>query len=345
MNVDLKALVRRNIWQLTPYSCARNEYSGGSASVFLDANENPFGAPYNRYPDPLQVELKREIARVKGVREENIFVGNGSDEAIDLVYRIFCEPRQDNVVAMAPSYGMYEVAADVNDVEYKRVMLRENFSLCADDVLSAVDERTKVVWLCTPNNPTGNSLKSEEVEKVIRDFRGIVVVDEAYIDFSRQESYRFALDRCQNIIVLHTLSKAWASASIRLGMAFASEQIVGLMNKVKYPYNVSLLTQRKALETIRQEELKEERVATILSERERLVEALRALDVCEEVLPTDANFFLVRVGDADAVYDYLLGRGIVVRNRTNVELCHNMLRITVGSRQENDSLIEALRKY
>ncbi len=344
MDIDLKKLVRQNIWQLTPYSCARNEYSG-DATVYLDANENPYGAPFNRYPDPLQQQLKQEIAKMKGIPMENIFVGNGSDEAIDLVFRIFCEPHTDNVVAMAPTYGMYEVSANINDVEYRRVMLNPDFSLSASSLLSAIDENTKVIWLCSPNNPTGNSLAHSEIDKVIMSFPGIVVIDEAYIDFSKQESYRFSLDHYPNIIVLHTLSKAWAAAAIRMGMAFASKEIIRLMNKVKYPYNVSLLTQEKALEIIMQQQLKNVRVATILSQREHLITALKKLDVCEEIFPTDANFFLMKVKTADKVYNHLLKYGIVVRNRSNVELCHDMLRITVGSSEENDSLIDVLKKY
>ncbi|MBQ8936950.1 MAG: aminotransferase class I/II-fold pyridoxal phosphate-dependent enzyme, partial [Bacteroidaceae bacterium] len=248
--IELESLVRRNIWKLTPYSCARDEFKGRAASVFLDANENPYGSPLNRYPDPLQVQLKAKLALVKGVAPSRIFLGNGSDEAIDLVFRIFCEPRQDNVVAIAPTYGMYGVCADINDVEYRPVALRQDFTLDADALLAATDDHTKVIWLCSPNNPTGNALERHAIEHILTAFSGIVVVDEAYADFSNLRPFRLDLDRFPNLIVLNTFSKLWASAAIRLGMAFASEEIIGLFNKVKYPYNVNQLTQQQALKVL-----------------------------------------------------------------------------------------------
>ncbi len=341
----LEELVRPNILHLTPYSCARDEYSGGEATVFLDANESPYGAPLNRYPDPLQRELKTVVSRVKGVPEANTFIGNGSDEAIDLIYRIFCEPGRDNAVAMSPTYGMYEVCAHVNDVDYRPVPLTEDFRLSAETLLSAADERTKVIFLCTPNNPTGNCLEREEVRKVLTQFGGIVVVDEAYSDFSLLRPFRLDLQQYPNIIVLNTLSKAWASASIRLGMAFASEEIVELMNRVKYPYNVSLPSQRLALEALGREAQVKQWISVTLSERERLIGELKALPLCREVFPTDANFFLTRVAGATDIYHYLIDRGIVVRNRSNVELCTDCLRITVGTPEENNALLAALKQY
>ncbi|MCD8266550.1 MAG: histidinol-phosphate transaminase [Prevotellaceae bacterium] len=343
--MELRELVRDNIWNLTPYSCARNEYSDGNATVFLDANESPYHCPLNRYPDPLQRELKREIARLKGVREECIFLGNGSDEAIDLVLRIFCEPGQDNVVAISPSYGMYEVAANINDVEYRPVLLNESFDLCADSLLAATDERTKLIFLCSPNNPTGNSLSHEEVEKVLRQFKGIVVVDEAYGDFSSQKPFREELQEHENLVVLNTLSKAWASAAIRLGMAFAKEEIISLMNRVKYPYNISLPTQREAIEVLKHQKEVEEWVRLTQRERERVTAAFARLPLCKEVFPTDANFFLARVDGAESVYRYLLSQGIVVRDRSRVRLCEDCLRITIGTPEENNALLNALRPY
>ena len=342
---ELKDLCRENIWKLTPYSSARDEYSGKEAHTFLDANENPYNEPYNRYPDPLQKDLKDRIAKVKGVRPENIFLGNGSDEAIDLVYRVFCRPQIDNVVAISPTYGMYQVCAEINDVAYRPVTLREDFSLDAKQLLAACDDYTKVIWLCTPNNPTGNLLDVKEVEYLLREFQGIVVVDEAYSDFSRGPVFRTRLQEFPNIVVLNTMSKAWGCAGIRLGMAFAQEEIIGLFNKVKYPYNVNHLTQTEAINMIGKEYQIKEWVKTLLAERARLIEKFGELGCCEHIYPTDANFFLAKVTDAKKIYDYLVNNGIIVRNRTNVTLCHNCLRVTIGSRPENDALIEALKKY
>ncbi|MCD7720677.1 MAG: histidinol-phosphate transaminase [Prevotellaceae bacterium] len=343
--MELQELVRENIWNLTPYSCARNEYSEGNATVFLDANESPYHCPLNRYPDPLQRELKRQIAQLKGVREDCIFLGNGSDEAIDLVLRIFCEPKEDNVVAISPSYGMYEVAANINNVEYRPVLLSESFDLCTERLLAATDEHTKLIFLCSPNNPTGNSLSHEEVEKVLRRFNGIVVVDEAYGDFSEQKPFREELREHENLVVLNTLSKAWASAAIRLGMAFASEEIISFMNRVKYPYNISLPTQREALEVLKRRKEVEQWVRLILRERERVTTAFERLPLCQKVFPTDANFFLAKVHGAESIYRYLISRGIVVRDRSRVRLCQECLRITIGTPQENDALLKALNEY
>ncbi len=343
--ISLEKLVRPNIWSLAPYSSARDEYSGKEAHVFMDANENPFNDPFNRYPDPLQRELKAQLMKVKGVPEDMIFLGNGSDEAIDLAYRVFCNPGQDNVVAIAPTYGMYQVCADINDVEYRSVLLDENFDFQADKLLAACDANTKIIWLCSPNNPTGNSLNRDEMLKVLDAFEGIVIVDEAYIDFARQLSMRQELVRHPNLIILQTMSKAWGSAAIRLGMAFASKEIIAIYNKVKYPYNVNLLTQQQAMAMLKDPFEVDKWVKLLLSERVRLMQAFQELPLCEKIYPTDANFFLARVTDAQRIYDYLVDRGIIVRNRSKIQLCSNCLRITIGSHTENNELIAALRQF
>jgi len=341
----LQQLTRPNIWSLAPYSSARNEYAGREARVFLDANENPYNAPYNRYPDPLQLELKAAIAQVKGVPAECIFLGNGSDEAIDLPYRCFCQPGIDNVVAIEPTYGMYKVCADINDVEYRPVLLDENYQITADRLLAATDAHTKLIWICSPNNPTGNNIHREEIVRTIKGFEGIVIVDEAYSDFSTQKTLRSEISRYPNLIVLNTMSKAWGCAAIRLGMAFASTDIVGIFNKVKYPYNVNLLTQQQALEALKEPFEVDEWVKLLLQERIRMIDAFRLLPICQHVYPTDANFFLARMTDAKAIYDYLVDRGIIVRNRHKVQLCQNCLRITIGTKAENGELIAALRQF
>lgn len=341
----LNEIIRPNIWSLKPYSSARDEYKGVAASVFLDANENPYNSPNNRYPDPLQTELKTLVSRVKNVDSERIFLGNGSDEAIDILYRTFCVPGVDNAVAIDPTYGMYEVCADINDVEYRKVLLDENFQFKASDLLAKTDDKTKLIFLCSPNNPTGNNLCRKEIETVLQEFAGIVVIDEAYIDFSDEVSFTTMLDRYPNMVVLQTFSKAWGCAAIRLGMAFASAEIIAVFNKVKYPYNVNRLTQAEAISIIGKEYQIKEWVKTLLAERARLIEKFGKLTCCERIYPTDANFFLAKVSDAKKIYDYLVNNGIIVRNRTNVTLCHNCLRVTIGSRPENDKLIEALENY
>lgn len=341
----LQELTRPNIWSLAPYSSARNEYSGHVAHVFLDANENPYNGPYNRYPDPLQCDVKKRISQIKNVPEECIFLGNGSDEAIDLVYRCFCEPKKDNVVAIEPTYGMYKVCADINDVEYRPVLLDDNFQIKAEALLSASDDNTKAIWICSPNNPTGNSINREEIQKVLEEFQGLVIVDEAYIDFSQEESITKYQKKYPNLIVLQTLSKAWGSAAIRCGMAFASKEIIDIYNKVKYPYNVNLLTQQQALERLNNLFEVEQWVKLLLQERGRLMEAFKILPICKKVYPTDANFFLAEMTDAQAIYDYLVEKGIIVRNRTRITLCKNCLRITIGTKQENAELLAALRTF
>ena len=341
----LEQLVRPNIWNLAPYSSARNEYAGREAHVFLDANENPYNTPYNRYPDPLQLELKAALSRVKGIAAGNIFLGNGSDEAIDLPYRCFCEPGVDNVVAIEPTYGMYKVCADINDVEYRPVLLDENYQITADKLLAVTDQHTKLIWLCSPNNPTGNNLQREEIIKVIEAFEGIVIVDEAYSDFSSQKPLRAELAKYPNLVVLNTMSKAWGCAAIRLGMAFASEEIIAIFNKVKYPYNVNQLTQQQALEALKDPFEVDKWVKLLLEERSRMIDAFKLLPICEKVFPTDANFFLAQMTDAVKIYNYLVDKGIIVRNRHRVQLCQNCLRITIGTKTENGELIAALRQY
>lgn len=313
--------------------------------MFLDANENPYNAPYNRYPDPLQLELKEAIAKVKGVPAQCIFLGNGSDEAIDLPYRCFCEPGVDNVVAIEPTYGMYKVCADINNVEYRTVLLDEHFQVTADALLAATDAHTKIIWLCTPNNPTGNCLVREEVIKVIEQFDGLVIVDEAYSDFSSQKPLRAELAKYPNLIVLNTMSKAWGCAAIRLGMAFASEGIIDIFNKVKYPYNVNLLTQQQALKALQDPFEVDGWVKILKEERGRVMQAFSILPICEKIYPTDANFFLAKMTDATGIYNYLVDQGIIVRNRNRVQLCQNCLRITIGTKTENSELIAALRQY
>ena len=341
----LQQLTRPNVWALKPYSSARDEYSGVEASVFLDANENPYHAPYNRYPDPLQHEVKQQLSELKGVTPNSIFLGNGSDEAIDLLFRAFCEPGVENVVAIDPTYGMYQVCAEVNNVDYRKVLLDENYNFKATQLLAAADENTKLIFLCSPNNPTGNSLQANEIEKVLNEFDGLVVVDEAYIDFSPQRSWLEMLSQYPNLVVLQTFSKAWGCAAIRLGMAFASPQIITLLNKIKYPYNVNILTQQEALRILADAAQVKNWVEILLEERTRLVTAFEALACCEKVYPTDANFFLAKVSDAKGLYDYLVSKGIIVRNRTTVSLCYNCLRITIGTPEENNQLLTAIQNY
>lgn len=340
----LNELLRPNIAALKPYTSARDEYQGKDAKVFLDANENPFNQPYNRYPDPLQRDLKERVARIKGVRPGQMFFGNGSDEAIDLMLRMFCRPGQDNAVAIEPTYGMYGVCADINGVEYRRVLMDENFQPDADKLLAAIDSNTKLVFFCSPNNPSGNNLDRTVIEKVLDSFDGITIVDEAYIDFAGVPSFLEQLDARPNLVVLQTFSKAWGMAGIRLGMAFASEEIIQTMNKVKYPYNVNQLTQQKALEEVKQYDRVQAWVSTLLEERARLMKEFAALDCCTKVYPSDANFFLARVKDASATYNYLVDNGIIVRNRSRIALCGNTLRVTIGTRAEDDELIECLKR-
>ena len=342
---DLNNLVRKNILELKAYSSARDEYKGLKANVFLDANENPYNAPINRYPDPLQQDVKKKISTLKSVPVENMFLGNGSDEAIDIIFRIFCNPKCDNVVSIEPTYGMYEVCANINDVEYRKVLLDDKFDFDADTLLGACNENTKVIFVCSPNNPTGNNLSRNQIERLLVEFQGIVVIDEAYSDFSTERPFRLDLGKYPNLIVLNTFSKAWGCASIRLGMAYASAEIIQLFNKVKYPYNVNLLTQEKALEVLTDITKIHQRINAIVESRNNLIDAFSQLPICSKVYPTDANFFLSKVCDANQIYNYLIDKGIVVRNRHNITLCNDCLRITIGSNEENRLLLSALRQY
>lgn len=340
---DLEKLVRPNVWAMKPYSSARDEFHG-SASVFLDANENPYNTPYNRYPDPMQSQLKERIAALKGIDPRSIFLGNGSDEPIDLIIRAFCEPGIDRIVSISPSYGMYEVAASVNNVEFCKVELDKSFDIPVEQLLEAANEWVKVVYFCSPNNPTGNSLSRDRLYQVLDAFKGIVVIDEAYIDFSSEPSFLAELANYPNLVVLQTLSKAWGAAGIRLGMAFASPEIVAILNKIKYPYNINMLTQELALEILNSEDKMKEQLRAIFSERIRLQAALPTLSCVLHLYPTDANFILVDVGNANAAYKHLVKKGVIVRNRTNVALCSGCLRITVGTVEENDALLAALKE-
>ncbi|MDR1557583.1 MAG: histidinol-phosphate transaminase [Tannerellaceae bacterium] len=340
----LNDLVRPNIRSLKPYSSARNEFHG-EASVFLDANENPYNTAYNRYPDPMQGELKKRISELKDIAPEHIFTGNGSDEAIDLVIRAFCEPGVDNIVTITPSYGMYEVAAATNNVGCVKVNLEPGFRLNADAVLNAAGEHTKAIYLCSPNNPTGNLLSREEIYRILKYFQGLVVVDEAYIDFAATPSFIRGLLSFPNLIVFQTLSKAWGAAGIRLGMAFASSEIIAILNKIKYPYNISRPAQQCALEVLSREACMKKQLEEILRERTQVETALEQLPFVKQVYPSDANFILVRVEDAQATYNYLVEKQIIVRNRHSIALCEGCIRITIGTPEENNLLLQALKNY
>jgi histidinol-phosphate aminotransferase len=343
-SVEIRSLVRANIASLVPYSSARDDYSG-SALVFLDANENPFNAPLNRYPDPGQKELKDLLARLKDQQVENLFLGNGSDEGIDLLIRVLCIPGKDNVITVDPTYGMYGVCAHIHDVERKQVLLRPDFSLDADAVLRAVDPNTKLIFLCSPNNPTSNAFEREDLERIIDNVNCMVVVDEAYIDFSRKGGMLPLVPGKRNLVVLQTLSKAWGMAGIRLGMVFAHPELIRFLSHVKYPYNLNTLTLHTAREGIADSERYGQWVAQILEERESLAHQLASLEFVEKVYPSDANFLLVKMAHPGKVYHYLMEKGIIVRDRSSVPLCEGCLRITVGSRPENQALWEALKVY
>ena len=335
-------LVRPNIAALTPYSTARDEYDG-PIGIFLDANESPYENGYNRYPDPHQAELKARIGGIKGIPVKNLFLGNGSDEAIDLVVRIFCEPGKDNAVIMAPSYGMYGVAAAINDVEVRSIRLDVDFNLDSEALLGACDRRTKVIFLCSPNNPSGNAFELKQLLGICDRFPGVVVVDEAYADFSEKGSLAKEATVRDNLIVLQTLSKARAMAGLRIGLAISSEEVIRLMSMVKYPYNLSRAAMEKAFQFL--EKPIDDEVNTIVNERKRLASVLPCFPFVKQVFLSDANFILVRVDDANALYDYLLGKGIIVRNRTRVPGCAGCLRLTVGLPEENESLLNALASY
>jgi len=341
---DILRLVRPNILELVPYASARDEFSG-TASVFLDANENPYNPPLNRYPDPGQSQLKQRIASLRGQAPEYLFLGNGSDEGIDLLFRVLCEPGKDNVITVDPTYGMYAVCAGINDVERRSVLLADDFSLRADAVLEAVDRHTKMIFLCSPNNPTANSFKKEAMMNLIDQSDGLVVVDEAYVDFSRKGGVLPLLSEKKNLVVLQTLSKAWGLAGIRLGMLFAHPELVRILSGVKYPYNINALTLQEALATLEDPGQAEVWVRKILEERDVLAAKLQALDLVLEVKPSDANFLLVRVENPGSLHQFLMSRGIIVRDRSSVPLCEGCLRITVGTQEENRILMDTLRTY
>ncbi|MDE3124737.1 MAG: histidinol-phosphate transaminase [Bacteroidota bacterium] len=345
MSFSLQQLIRKNIASLKPYASARDEFSG-NASVFLDANENSLGSPllkwYNRYPDPHQKKLKSVISSVKSVPATQIFLGNGSDECIDILFRIFCEPGIDNVIICPPTYGMYEVSATINNIEVRRSPLTSNFQLDTIHLENLVDVHTKIIWLCSPNNPTGNSLNRADIETILNNFNGIVVIDEAYINFSRQKSFIQELMDYPNLIILQTFSKAWGLAGLRLGMAFAQEAIIEIMDKVKPPYNINQVTQDLAVEALQEVGMVNDMIKEIVAMREALAKVFQQIPVIEKVYPSDANFLLVQVKNAPSVYNYLLTKGIVVRDRSNVQLCEGCLRITIGTETENTLLVDAL---
>lgn len=332
--------VRPNIRNLKPYSSARHEFSG-TAHIYLDANENPYENGVNRYPDTLQMELKEELSRIKEVPVQNMFLGNGSDEAIDILIRIFCEPSLDEMITMPPTYGMYQVYGDINNVAIKSVPLTPKFDIDLSAVLDAITERTKIIWVCSPNNPTGNLLSSDSIEQIIKKFDGIVVVDEAYVDFTNSVSWASRIEEFDNLVVLQTMSKAWGMAGVRLGLAIANEYIISLYNQVKAPYNISIPNQERVLELLRTTDINEQ-VNAIVHSRDELVTQLRDLDIVTEVHPSDTNFLLVRFRDCQNVYDELVQRGIVLRNRNNVMMCENGMRVTIGRPDENNELVEAL---
>lgn len=341
---DISKLVRSNVAALKPYSSARDEFTDfKSDMVFLDANENPFNTGVNRYPDPRQVTLKAQISKVKRIPIDQILLGNGSDEVLDLIFRAFCNPGKDNVIIAPPTYGMYKVLAGTNDIACREVLLTPGFQLDTPAILGAVDENTKLLFICSPNNPTGNTMAAEAIAQLLECFNGLVVLDEAYIDFSERNSWLGELQNHPNLIVCQTLSKAYGLAGIRLGMCFASAEIITVLNKIKPPYNVNELTQRRALERVLKLDIVKSEITDIQEEKERLSEVLVEISFIETVFESDANFLLARASDADMVYDKLIQKGIVVRNRSNQPLCKNTLRFTVGTRQENKKLIEALR--
>mgnify|MGYP001347453273 CR=1 FL=1 len=342
---NLKDLTRPTIWNLTPYSSARDEYKGSDNVTFLDANENPYSAPYNRYPDPAQNKLKKRISEIKGLSSSSIFLGNGSDEAIDLLFRVFCEPKTDNVVAIAPTYGMYKVCADINDIDYRSVLLNDEYQFCTHALLEKTDKQTKIIFLCSPNNPTANNLDRKEIIKLLTTFEGLVVVDEAYIDFSDAPSFTKELNKYPNLIVLQTFSKAWGAAAVRLGMAFASPEIIQLLSKVKYPYNINQLTQNYALNLLKDTAAIEKWINKIKEERKRVVSVLQKTTCVTKIYPSDANFILIKVTDANAIYNYLVEKGIIIRNRHSVVLCEDCLRITIGTPDENTQLLNFLQLY
>jgi histidinol-phosphate aminotransferase len=360
MEFSLENLVRDNIKKMRPYSSARHEFSG-NASIFLDANENSFGSPlslllqekgfgdevvarFNRYPDPLQTQVKEKLSKIKGVPPQNIFLGNGSDEAIDLLIRIFCEPDRDNILIFPPTYGMYEVCAEMNDVKVKKVSLTKEFGLDITAIENNIDAFTKLIFICSPNNPTGNSMNRTDIEIILNNFNGIVVIDEAYINYARQKTFISGLTEYPNLVVMQTLSKAWGLAGLRLGMAFASAPVIELLNKVKYPYNINTATQQLALDALENVDWVNNHIAVTIDEREKLAAGLLQLPFTKKVYPSDANFLLVKMKEASPVWSKLVEDGIIVRDRSKIILCDDCLRITVGTPNENRLLIQSLSK-
>lgn len=342
--MKIENLIRKNIKEMKPYSSARDEFEDfGKEMIFLDANENPFENGVNRYPDPLQKKLKKELAIIKGIDEDKIILGNGSDEVLDLLFRAFCEPNVDNVITLPPTYGMYGVLANLNAIENREVVLRQDFQPNVDAILKRVDAQTKIIFLCSPNNPTGNSFSDESIVTLLQKFEGLVVIDEAYIDFSAKESWLQELNDYPNLIITQTLSKAYGMAGIRLGILYASTEIITILNKIKLPYNVNHLTQTKAIDRLaKSAEIKTE-IKTIKRERDKLLKQLLEVNFIEKVFPSDVNFVLIKVDDATKRYNQLIAKGIVVRNRNNQSLCKNCLRITIGTEEENKQLIQTLK--
>jgi histidinol-phosphate aminotransferase len=345
---NLQNLLRKNIKELIPYSSARDEFKG-EASVYLDANENSYGSPlnesFNRYPDPLQFKVKKRLSEIKGVPPQNIFLGNGSDEAIDILFRAFCNPGSDNVITVPPTYGMYEVSANINDVEVRKIKLKTDFQLNMEGIAEAIDEHTKIIFICSPNNPTGNSINRDDIETILANFNGLVVIDEAYINYSRQKTFIQELTEYSNLVVLQTLSKAWGLAGLRVGMAFASEEIIEIFNKVKPPYNINEASQALALQALQNVEQVNSWIKETVAEREKLKSELSTLKSVLTIYPSDANFILVKTIKPKEIYQFMVNRGIIVRDRSKVELCEGCLRITIGTPNENEILIEAFKNF
>jgi len=348
MSFDINKLTRNNIKNLTPYSSARDEFKG-EASVFLDANENSLGSPltkwFNRYPDPYQWKLKAAIQSIKGIEPQHIFLGNGSDECIDLLYRCFCNPGKDNIIVCPPTYGMYEVSANINDIEIRKAPLLDDYQLNLAHIETLIDDNTKIIWVCSPNNPTGNSINHHDIEMVLNNFNGLVVVDEAYINFARQKSFVSLLPEYPNLVVLQTFSKAWGLAALRLGMAFASADIITILNNVKPPYNINQATQDLALKALEEVGQVNDMIKEIVDMRNALATVLQSMPAVEKVYPSDANFLLIKIKNARKIYEYLLTKGIVVRDRSKVTLCEDCLRITIGTENENTRLVDALIEW
>ncbi|MCX6181318.1 MAG: histidinol-phosphate transaminase [Bacteroidetes bacterium] len=341
---DLNKIIRSNIKALTPYSSARDEFSG-QASIYLDANENPFNTGFNRYPDPMQWTVKEKIAAIKKVKKENILLGNGSDEVIDLLLRAFCEPKENNIITFPPTYGMYEVYGNINSVEIKKVSLTVDFQIDVASTLKAIDAQTKLIFVCSPNNPTGGSINPDDVKQLLKNFEGIVVIDEAYADFATQESWVNYLDMYPNLFVMQTFSKAWGLAALRLGVGYASPEIIKVLNKIKPPYNINELTQQAVLKKLESYADVQKEIEILNKEREALSAQLSNLPLVQKVYPSDANFILAKVNDANKTYNYLVEKGIIVRNRNTVTLCEGCIRITVGTAEENKEVINALKNF